>query len=190
MTVGPFRFTVGHTVIGLSTVDEIIQHTADLEGTWTLSRLEQTMLLEVNAVDIFSALSLRCSKASQKPSSMMKLLPFGKDQTPQHCFWVIPEKRYLKCCITGEGSSRSNDFGIPLKDVLSKACHERHFDCFAACVQHTEFIADTIARNGLLRFPKRDKVDNLGRFESARCLSFFVCYNTVVFLLAGKDMRP
>jgi hypothetical protein len=158
----------------ISLAENLIDRTSCLDGLKTLYASDQIALLEVNAISVFSAISLRYSEA----------------HNAQDLYWAIPEKVYMKCHLQGEGVNQSRGFGRPVRDVVEKACHKNFFECFAMCVGHVEFIACTILKNELMRWPKKGSGIDAGRFERAVFLSSFVCYNAVVFAVAGIAMSP
>lgn len=158
----------------ISLTETLIERTSTLHDLKPLYKSEQVSLLEVNAIAIFSAISLRYSEASNA----------------QDFYMVMPEKIFMYCYLQGEGASKSRGFGIPIRDAVESACHKNYFECFALCCEHLEKIADIIIKNELLRWPKKDSVGDAGRFEKALCLSAFVCCNALLCAVSGIAMDP
>jgi hypothetical protein len=158
----------------MTMIETLIARTTSLQGLHTPSKLEQISLLELNAVGVFSALSLRYNHILGASAIAL----------------VIPEKSYLQCYILGGGSRPFRGFGVPLKDVLMSACHKNFFDCFSICVNHLEFLARTIIKNDLLGLPPKPNPQDIERFERAFILGSFIGCNAVAFSITGLDMTP
>lgn len=157
----------------VKSIENLLTRTSSLKGLTSFSKMDQLSLMEANAVGIFSALSLRYSNAS-KPT--------------QHCYWVIPQG-YLSCYLEESVMSRARGFGMPLKDALQGTCDKHFFHFFSNFVCRLEHLADMIVQGGLLRLPNQYKLEDLGQFERAVCLAFFVCANSVLFSLAGSNLN-
>lgn len=156
----------------ISLVERLLQMSKNKKGLETLIKSEQITLLEVNAIGLFSVLSLRYSETAKKK-----------------CIFMAPKKSYLNCYLIRH--NRGRGFGIPLKDTLSKTCHNTFFQCFAKFVQHLEFIAGHIIDNDLLSLPHRQSSHaDIEQFERAIVLSSFIVCNAAAVSRSGNDMSP
>ena len=159
----------------MNMIRTLIFRTTRLDGLKTPSKSDLITMLEVNAIAVFSAISLRFSHSSSAKTS---------------CLFVIPEKCYLLSNIVGNDSRSFRGFGKPIQNVISAACHKDFFECFTRCISQLEFIAHAIVETELLRLPIKPSPDDIERFEGAIVLSSFICCNAVSFSISGLNMSP
>ncbi|KAL7553044.1 hypothetical protein ACHAWF_016289 [Thalassiosira exigua] len=156
------------TVINSVSVAERIIKTSFTKGLTPLKRHDQLSLIEVNTVVLFASLSLRYSETDEPA-------PF-----------LIPKYSYLRGLLAGTtGVPQIQGFGVPIKNLLSKYCHQYFDRVFEDVVAHLERSAAFILDNGLL---SSSKSDDDGATEKAFILSAFICCNAVIFSNLGLDM--
>lgn len=158
-----------------------------------LTKSMQINFLEVNALALFSVLSLRYSESSAPeillPKSYHDALLTGQTglsclQVRWNFFIAYKYVSFLRLI----HHFYFQGFGLPLKDCLIKYCHS-HFDrMFQAVVEHIETTAQIIIENKLLSHEEKGSHD-IGRFKIAFTLSIFLCCNAIIFSIAGTDMN-